>query len=127
MLRRGWRPVLLILLLLVSGIAGLRNVRNEWSDADTAGRKVATGLELSHALAAWVALAGLGAKRAFAFRAAYAWCALITATAGVAAAFWGEAGLFAALAAGLATFVVCAFAIWLGLRRPDDAPAREPA
>ena len=127
MLRRGWRPVLLIVLLLVSGVSGVRNVRNEWSDADTSGRKAATGLELFHALAAWVALAALGARRPFARPAAYAWCALITATAGAAAAFWGEAGLFAALAAALATFLVCAFAIWLGLRRPDTPPAPEAA
>ena len=126
-LRRGWRPVLLILLLLASAIVSARNVHAEWGDADTAGRRVATGLELAHALAAWLALAGLAAGRRFARPALFVWCVLVAATAFAAATAWGGSGIPAALAGAVAAFLVCFLAIRLGLRPPGAAPVREPA
>ena len=127
MLRRGWRPVPLILLLLLCGVAGPRDVVVEWAYAARPGQKVATGLELGNALAAWAALVGLGARRAFARPALFVWCALVTGTAGLAAVFWGDAGIAAALTGAAATFLVCFFAIRLAVRPAGDAARPEPS
>ena len=125
--RREWRPVPLVLLLLVCGVAAVRNVRSEWSDAATVGKKVATVSELAHGVASWVTLAGLGARRRWARGAAWIWAGLVTLTAGVAASAWGDAPIAAALAGAAATAAVCWLAIRLAFERPaPSADARLP-
>jgi hypothetical protein len=121
-LRPGWRPVLLVVLLLAAGASGVRNAVHEWPDAIRAGQKLATVSEMAHGIASWITLVGLGARKAWARPAAWVWVGLITLTAGLASAYWGDGPWPAALAGAAATALLCGFAVRLGLQPPLPAP-----
>ncbi len=112
------------MLLLVAGVSGVRNAAGEWRSAANPGQKIATVSELAHGVASWVALLLLGARTKGARTAARIWAALITLTAGLAAIYWGEAPLAAALVGAVATALLCGFAIRLAFE-PSNAAGQE--
>jgi hypothetical protein len=118
----GWRPVLLVLLLLTTVSSVLRNGASEWRDAADRGKKLSLASEIADAAAGAAALVGIGLRKQWARPAAWVWVAVTTLTAGLAAAFWGDAPILAALAGAAATAALCGFAVWLALG-PRARPA----
>lgn len=115
------RLALPVLLLLVAGVSGLRNGANEYRQAVTAGQQFATASEIAHGAVSWIALYGLLRRRAWARRMMLLWAALLTITAGSAAAAWGDAGPWGALAGGASVAAVCALVLWLAFPRSRPA------
>jgi hypothetical protein len=113
----GWRPVLLVLLLLATLSSILRNGASEWRDATNRGKKLALASEIGDGAAGAVALVGLGLRKEWARPAAWVWIASTTLTAGLAATYWGEAPILAALAGAAATAALCGLAVRLALGR----------
>lgn len=118
MIRRGWRPIPLLLLLAFGVVAGARDVVNEWPDAAKIGQKLATAAEAGYVLAAVASLIGLATRRTWARAALWAWAALTTATGFLAAMYWGDAGVGASLAGGAGCAAICAGLIALAFSRP---------
>ena len=118
MIRRGWRAIPLLLLLLLAFGAGARDVVREWPEAANAGQKLATAAEVGYVLAAAAALAGIAARRTWTRPVLWVWAGFTAVTAMLAAMFWGEAGLFAGLAGAAGCAAVCAGVIALAFWRP---------
>jgi hypothetical protein len=116
----------LVLLLLAAGVSGVRNAIDEWPQAAGTGQKVATGSEMVHGVASGIALVGLGVRKRWAYPALWVWGTLLTTTAGLAAAYWGDAPIAAALAGAAATALICYVAVRLALERSRPA-AGDPA
>jgi len=117
-IRWGWRPIPLLLFLVFAAAAGARDVVSDWSAVANTGQKLATVAEAGYVLAAVASLAALAARQTWARAALWVWAALTTATGFLAAMFWGDAGLAAALAGGAACAAVCVGLIALALSRP---------
>jgi hypothetical protein len=118
LIRWGWRPIPLLLFLPFVVVAGALDVRNEVRDAASTGQKLATAAEAGYVLAAVASLAALATRRSWARPALWVWAALTAATGFLAAMFWGEAGLAAALAGGVACAAICVGLIALAFSRP---------
>lgn len=117
------RLVLPVLLLLFTGVAGVRNGFYEYREAVTGGQRFATASEIAYGAVSWVALAALLTKRRWARALLIAWAALVTITASVAAIAWGGASAAAAAAGGISVAAVCGLAVWLA----DSWLARQTA
>ncbi len=114
--------MLLVLLLLSTAVASVRDAVRDWPQA-IGGQKAATASEFANGIAGGIALVGLGARKRWARPVLWTWAALLTATAGLAAKYWGDAPLGAALLGALTTALLCGFAIRLAIepsRRPAD-------
>ncbi len=127
MIRWGWRPIPLLLLLLLGVVAGTLDVAREWPDAGNNGQKLATAAEAGYVVAAAAGLAGIAARRTWTRPVLWGWAAFTTVTALLAAMFWGEAGLFAGLAGAAGCAAVCAGAIALAFSRPRRERAGDPS
>lgn len=108
-----WRVVFPVLLLLFTGVSGLRNGFHEYRDAVTNGQRFATATEVAYGIVSWIALVALLRKRPWARVPLVVWAALVTLTASVAAVTWGDAGLGGAAAGGISVAAVCGLAVWL--------------
>jgi uncharacterized membrane protein len=117
-IRWGWRPIPLFLLLLLAVVEGACDVASEWPDAANTGQKLATIAQAAYVVAAAAGLAGIAARRTWARPALWIWAGFTTVTALLAAMFWGEAGLFAGFAGAAACAALCVGVIALALSRP---------
>ncbi len=115
-------PALVMTLLLAVGVMGVRNALSDWDHAINAGQRSSTVLEGANGITSLAALTALFFRHRSARSLMLAWAVILTATAGAAARWWGEASVGAALVGAAATACVCALAIRLA--RPRLAPAR---
>jgi MYXO-CTERM domain-containing protein len=93
----------------------------------TTGQHVATGTQLAYGVFALLALAGVLARRRWAFIPLALWGLALTATAALAPVVWGKSGWQAALAGGAGAAVVAALVLWGGRRHIARAEARPDA
>lgn len=107
------RLVLPLLMLLFTGVTGLRNGWREYHVATTGAQRFTSATEMAFGAVSWPALAALLLKRSHARVLLFAWAALVTLTGTVAAVAWGGAGLGAAAVGGVCVAAVCGLTVWL--------------
>jgi hypothetical protein len=107
------RLILPLLLLLFTGVMGLRNGWREYHLATTGAQRFTSATEMAFGAVSWVALAALLRKRRQARGLLILWAALVTLTGAVAAVAWGNAGLGAAAVGAVCVAAVCGLTVWL--------------
>jgi hypothetical protein len=100
--------VLAILVLLCTGVLGVRNGVTEWSGAHTGWQKSVTGGVLLYGVLGLAAGIGLLRRRAWSLPVALAWGAVVTYVPGVAVLAYGgpDGTIGAAIAASIGAFVI---------------------
>jgi len=127
-MRRKLWLVLPVLLLLLSGVTGLRDGLAEYREASTFGQRFATVTELAYGVVGWAALAALLAGSRWTATLLFVWAALVTGTGAVAAVAWGGQSLATGAVAAVAVAAVCGLAVWLALggRRTEGSAGAVP-
>ena len=114
--------VFVVALLCTTTIAGLFDVSDNVSIANTPLRQLALTFQVLYVVSGAVAVVGLLAKRAWRVRALAAWAATVTVAAALAPPAWGDTGIGPALAAGAATLLVTGLVAWWTHRLVGQSP-----
>ena len=110
-----WLPVPL-LLLGAFGYLGITNALGEYAGATNFGQRLETVAEFAYGLLGTLAAIALLVAHRAALWLALAWSCALTICAGLAAAYWGDAGLWGTLAAAGGAAVIAGLVVWLGKR-----------
>jgi hypothetical protein len=101
-------------LLLGTGFIGLYNGITEWGDAVSLSERAVTGGVFLYGLLGLVSGVGVVLKRAWSYKVALLWGAVVTAVAGGAVCVYGGGSAGAVAAAAIATLAIAALTVWLG-------------
>ena len=116
--------VLAILVLVGTGVLGVRNGVTEWSGADTGWRKSVTGGVLLYGVLGLAAGIGLLRRRAWSLPLAIAWGLVVTYVASTAALAFGGPGvpMSAAIAGGIGAAVIALLVVLATRAGVRDVP-----
>ena len=109
--------------LLGTGFIGLYNGITEWGDAVSLSERTVTGGVFLYGLLGVASGVGVLLRRAWSYKVALVWGAVVTAVAGGAVRVYGGGSAGAVAAAAIATLAIAAVAV--GLARFSSVPKRD--
>ena len=110
-----WLPVPLIC-LTAFGYLGITNAVGEFAGATNLGQRLETVAGFAYGVLAVLALVAVLTTHRLALPLTLAWSGALTVCAGLAAAYWGAAGLWGSVAAVLGTALISGLVVWLSKR-----------
>jgi hypothetical protein len=119
---------LVVAFVAFCGYAGFSDGFRTWSEAQTAGQRVATAAQLTYAALSVVILLAMALRPEWVERLLYAWGAALTVTGSMATVVWGGQGWGAATAAAVSIVGIVALVVWAWRahrRASDPAAAKE--